>query len=92
VTGTPRTTGAVPLIVVLVNLANFVGVGTVALLLGAGMRPAGEQGRVLAAGGDVSVDVSSLVMPPTVTMVALTVAVWLSVAKPWGRIGRRGRV
>ena len=77
---------------VAVKLAiNLVLSTLVIVLLGPGMRRAGEQGRELAAGGDVSTDVSSLVMPPTVTIVALTVAVWLSVAKPCGRIGRARR-
>jgi hypothetical protein len=77
---------------VAVKLAiNLVLSTLVIVLLGPGMRRAGEQGRELAAGGAVSTDVSSLVMPPTVTIVALTVAVWLSVVKPWGRIGRSRR-
>lgn len=44
-----------------------------------------DEGRRLAAGKPVDVDLSALVMPPAVTMVALTVAVYLSVYKPWGR-------
>lgn len=50
-------------------------------------------GRRLAAGQRVDVDVSSLVMPPTVTVIALTFAFYLSIGKPWGRtsVGRRAR-
>jgi hypothetical protein len=74
---------------VTVKLAiNLVLTTLVLVLLRPNMRHVAGQGRDLAAGRDVSVDVSSLVMPPSVTVVALTVAVWLSVWKPWGRIRR----
>lgn len=62
----------------------------VLVLLGPNMRDVAAQGRELAAGEQVSADVSALVMPPTVTMLALTFAVHLSVYKPWGRITRPG--
>jgi hypothetical protein len=59
----------------------------VLVLLRPNVHRVAEEGRRLAAGEPVGTDLSSLVMPPTVTMVALTVAVYLSVYKPWGRIG-----
>lgn len=57
----------------------------VLLLLRPNAQALADDGRRLAAGESVGVDVSSLVMPPTVTMIALTFAFYLSVAKPWGR-------
>jgi hypothetical protein len=71
---------------VLIKLIINVLLSTLVLLL---LRPnahaLADSGRRLAAGQPVDVDLSSLVMPPAVTMVALTVAVYLSVYKPWGR-------
>ena len=61
---------------------------TTLVLLSPNMRDVAGQGREPAAGRPVSTDVCSLVMPPSVTVVALTAAVWLSVWKPWGRIRR----
>jgi len=47
-------------------------------------------GRDLAAGTAAERDVSDLFFPPIVSLSALTFATILSVAKPWGRLRRRG--
>jgi hypothetical protein len=61
----------------------------VLVLLRPGVHEVAEQGRALAGGEPVGLDLTSLVMPPIVSLGALTVAVYLSVHKPWGRITRR---
>ncbi len=74
-------------------VVNLVLTTLVLLLLRPNAQALAVDGRRLAAGKTVDVDISSLVMPPTVTMIALTFAFYLSVVKPWGRTpaGRRGR-
>jgi hypothetical protein len=47
-----------------------------------------EHGRLLTEGIDDGAELSTLVFPPIVSLTALTVAVTLSVFKPWGRIRR----
>lgn len=51
-----------------------------------GMAEIVEHGRVLAAGGDSPLDVSTLFFPPAVSLTTLTFATVLAVFKPWGRI------
>jgi hypothetical protein len=53
-----------------------------------GMGEVVEHGRLLSAGGLSTIDVSSLFFPPTVSLIALTIATALAVARPWGRISR----
>jgi len=65
---------------------NVVLVTLVLVLLMPGMDDVRANGTSLLAGGDPAVDVSQLVMPPIVSLVALTVATVLSVFKPWGRL------
>lgn len=72
---------------VLVKLVlNLVLVTLVLVVLQPGMAEVAEHGRLLARGTDSGTDVSSLVFPPVVSLTALTLAVTLSVFKPWGRI------
>ena len=84
--GWPPRYGLVRFWWVLVKLVINVLLSVLVLVL---LRPNAHElaadGRRLAAGSQVDVDLSALVMPPAVTMVALTVAVYLSVYKPWGR-------
>ena len=49
-----------------------------------------QYGRDLAAGVATDRDVSDLFFPPIVSLSALTFATILSVAKPWGRLRKRG--
>jgi len=49
-----------------------------------------QYGRDLAAGTATGRDVSDLFFPPIVSLSALTFATVLSVAKPWGRLRKRG--
>jgi uncharacterized membrane protein len=49
-----------------------------------------QYGRDLAAGTATGRDVSGLFFPPIVSLSALTLATVLSVAKPWGRLRKRG--
>jgi len=65
---------------------NVVLVALVLVLLMPGMDDVRADGAALLAGGSPAVDVSKLVMPPIVSLVALTVATVLSVFKPWGRL------
>jgi hypothetical protein len=44
-----------------------------------------EHGRLLREGVVSDTDVSMLIFPPAVSLTALTIAVTLSVFKPWGR-------
>ena len=76
---------------VAIKLCLNVVLATVILaVLRPGLNELGAYGRdVLAGASPNPVDTSSLVFPPTVSLTALTVAVVLSVFKPWGRI-RKG--
>nr|WP_221381375.1 hypothetical protein [Actinoplanes polyasparticus] len=60
------------------------------LLLRPSMPEVAAYGRSLSAGEAVTFDVSSLVMPPVVSLTLLSVATVLSVYKPWGRIRQLG--
>lgn len=55
-----------------------------------GLGEVAQYGRDLAAGTAAERDVSDLFFPPIVSLSALTFATILSVAKPWGRIRKRG--
>ncbi|WP_249998147.1 hypothetical protein [Actinoplanes sp. M2I2] len=59
------------------------------LLLRPGMPEIRAYGERLSAGEAVSFDVSSLIMPPIVSLTLLSLATVLSVYKPWGRTRRR---
>ena len=59
------------------------------LLLRPTMPEVAAYGKRLSAGEAVTFDVSSLIMPPVVSLTLLSVATVLSVYKPWGRIRRR---
>lgn len=62
----------------------------VLLALRPGVNDLGDYGRgVLAGESPNPVDTSTLGFPPSVSLTMLTVAVVLSVFKPWGRIRRR---
>ncbi|MCM4082809.1 hypothetical protein [Paractinoplanes hotanensis] len=65
------------------------------LLLRPTMPEVAAYGKSLSAGEAVTFEVSSLIMPPVVSLTLLGVATVLSVYKPWGRIrqlsGRGGR-
>lgn len=58
----------------------------IVILLQPGMAEVVEHGRILAAGRESPLDVSTLFFPPAVSLTALTVATILGVFKPWGRI------
>lgn len=62
-------------------------------LLRPGVHDLAGYGRALAGGTRTSLDISSAVMPPIVSLTALFVATVLSVFKPWGRtrLSRRER-
>lgn len=51
-----------------------------------GMAEVVEHGRILVGSGESPFDVSTLFLPPAVSLTALTVATVLGVFKPWGRI------
>lgn len=55
-----------------------------------GLGDVAQYGRDLAAGTATERDVSDLFFPPIVSLSALTFATILSVAKPWGRLRKRG--
>ena len=75
---------------VLVKLVmNIVLCALILLVLRPGMGEVRAHGEALATGLPAAGDVSSLVYPPTVSLTALTIAVLLSVYKPWGRIAAR---
>ncbi len=61
----------------------------IVLALRPGMPEAVDYGEQLAAGTDPTADVSDLVFPPIVSLVALSFATVLSVFTPWGRVRRR---
>lgn len=54
-----------------------------------GMPAIGAYGEDLLLGAADPIAIASLGMPPTVSLTALTLAVLLSVFKPWGRIATR---
>lgn len=68
---------------------NLVLVGLVLFLLRPGLTEAATYGRELAAGQPAGPEPDSLPFPPIVSLTALTIAVVLSVYKPWGRIRAR---
>ncbi len=72
--------------VVLKLVMNIVLCVLIVLALRPGMAEVVEHGRILAAGGQSPIDVSTLFFPPAVSLTALTVATVLGVFKPWGRI------
>lgn len=75
---------------VAVKLAiNVVLVGLVLVLLRPELTELAGRARRLAGGEPVTVDLTNLVYPPTVSGTLLLVAIALSVVKPWGRIRRR---
>lgn len=73
-------------------VVNVVLVALIVFLLMPGMAEVRIIGEVLAATGELTGDVSSLRFPPAVSLTALTIAVVLSVYKPWGRIRFGDRV
>lgn len=56
------------------------------VLLRPGMTEVRDAGEALAAGAPTTADLSGLFFPPAVSLTALTIAITLSVFKPWGRI------
>jgi hypothetical protein len=56
------------------------------MLLRPGMAEVRDTGEALTAGAPATADLSNLFFPPAVSLTALTIAVTLSVFKPWGRI------
>lgn len=66
-------------------IVNVVLVALILLVLMPGMAEVRMIGEVLAATGQLTGDVSDLRFPPAVSLTALTIAVVLSVYKPWGR-------
>ena len=60
-------------------------------VLAPGMPDVVEAGRAISAGGPPPTTLDTLVYPPTVSLATLTIAVVLSVFKPWGRLRRRAR-
>ncbi|WP_199539147.1 hypothetical protein [Desertihabitans brevis] len=58
------------------------------VLLRPGMPAVADHGRALLQARPPAGDVSFLVYPPVVSLTALSLAVVLSVAKPWGRVRR----
>jgi hypothetical protein len=72
-------------------LVNVVLVALIFFILMPGMAEVRTIGEVLAATGELTGDVSTMRFPPAVSLAALTIAVVLSVYKPWGRtwLGQR---
>jgi hypothetical protein len=68
---------------------NLVLCTLILLLLQPGMAAVRAYGRDLSAGVPPQGSVSTLFFPPAVSLTALSLAVALSVTKPWGRIRRR---
>ncbi|MFJ9388133.1 hypothetical protein ACIRON_04900 [Nocardioides sp. NPDC101246] len=67
-------------------VVNIVLVALILFVLMPGMEQVRIIGEVLAATGELTGDVSNLRFPPAVSLTALTIAVVLSVYKPWGRM------
>ncbi|MEI7058325.1 hypothetical protein WBG06_21030 [Nocardioides sp. CCNWLW239] len=72
-------------------VVNVVLVVLIVFVLMPGMDEVRTIGEILAASGELTGDVSDLRFPPAVSLTALTVAVVLSVYKPWGRTRFGGR-
>jgi hypothetical protein len=68
---------------------NLLLTALVLLSLRGGIAELAEEGRRLAAGGQVLVGVSDMIYPPIVSPTCLLIAVLLAVFKPWGRIRRQ---
>lgn len=66
-------------------VVNVVLVALILFVLMPGMAEVRTVGAILAATGELVGDVSDLRFPPAVSLTALTIAVVLSVYKPWGR-------
>lgn len=66
-------------------VVNVVLVALILFVLMPGMAEVRTIGEILAATGELVGDVSDLRFPPAVSLTALTIAVVLSVYKPWGR-------
>jgi hypothetical protein len=76
---------------VAVKLAlNIVLCTLILVALQPGLGEVAQYGRELAAGTAAEQDMSDLLFPPVVSLSALTFATILSVAKPWGRLRKRG--
>ena len=76
---------------VAVKLAlNLVLCTLILIALQPGLGEIAQYGRDLAAGTATERDMSDLFFPPIVSLSALTFATILSVAKPWGRLRKRG--
>lgn len=76
---------------VLVKLVlNVMLCALIVVALRPGMDDVAAGGRDIAAGGVPSTDLSTLFFPPAVSLTLLSLAVVLSVYKPWGRV-RRGK-
>ncbi|MEV0894577.1 hypothetical protein [Promicromonospora sp. MEB111] len=72
-------------------VTNLVLCTLILVALRPGMADVGAAGGAIEAGRVPATDLSFLVFPPTVSLTALAVATVLSVYKPWGRVGGRGR-
>ena len=59
-------------------------------VLSPGMPEVDRYGAGLITGAPSNADIQTLFFPPAVSLTALTVAVVLGVAKPWGRVRRGG--
>lgn len=77
--------------VVVKLVLNVVLVALIMFVLMPGMGEVRAIGEILAETGRLTGDVSDLRFPPAVSLTALTIAVVLSVYKPWGRT-RSGKV
>lgn len=69
---------------------NLVLCTLILIALQPGLGDVAQYGRDLAAGTATDRDMSDLFFPPIVSLSALTFATILSVAKPWGRLRKRG--
>lgn len=58
----------------------------IVVLLRPGMAEVRANGQALSAGAPTTGDLSGLFFPPAVSLTALTIAITLSVFKPWGRL------
>jgi uncharacterized membrane protein len=69
---------------------NLVLCTLILIALQPGLGEVAQYGRALVAGTATERDMSDLFFPPIVSLSALTFATILSVAKPWGRLRKRG--
>ena len=69
---------------------NLVLCTLILIALQPGLGEVAQYGRDLAAGTATDRNMSDLFFPPIVSLSALTFATILSVAKPWGRLRKRG--